>query len=343
MKTIQIRSPLCDMIGIKYPIIQAGMGPFDTTRLAVAVSEAGALGTVSSPTHVMVGGPKELSKNMREHIRWVADHTDKVFAANTSISEIPDIAHLFTSIIDGVIEEREKDARLKKQLRVYITSGGNPSQVAERIRKAGLIHFHVVGSVRHAKKVEEAGLDGVIASGYEMGGHTHRADRPVHTFVLLPSVAKAVKIPVIASGGICDGMGLAAAFALGAEGIQMGTRFIATKENHWHENYKKSIVAAGEWSDTVCPGILGPCRVLHTGAVETITRWYREGRPGEEIRIEENDLMRLAERDGDMEMGMALAGQVMSRIDDILSVKEVIDSTVEEALRVTRELQEKIQ
>jgi NAD(P)H-dependent flavin oxidoreductase YrpB (nitropropane dioxygenase family) len=340
-----IRTELCELLGIEYPIIQAGMGPFCTVNLAVAVSNAGGMGTVSIPYGAGVT-PDVARKTVVEHLHRVKRLTNKNFAVNTPIgSETTtpkDVRDLLASIIEAVVEEKQRDPELKKRLVLYITSGGNPKEFVKKIKDAGFLHFHVVGSVRHAKKVEAMGLDGVIASGYEMGGHTHLADRAVHTFILVPAVVEAVKIPVIASGGICDGRTLAAALALGASGVQMGTRFIATKECEFHENYKKFIVEAGEHSDTIVPSFIGPARVLKNEAVKKLLEEEKEElRRG--VTVEKaaliDKLLKRAEQEGDVINGVVAAGQVASRIKDIPSVEELIKRIVSDAARIIKDLQ----
>ena len=200
------------------------------------------------------------------------------------------------------------------------------------------MHFHLVGSARHAKAIEKLGLDGVIASGYEMGGHTHLPDKAIHTFILVPAVAQAVKIPVVASGGICDGATFAASLALGAVGVQMGTRFIATKECDFHENYKKAIVDAGEYSDIVVPSFISPARCLKTAGAYRIIEAQKKVDKGELSDEEKqkitDDAMRMAEEEGDIENGMTGAGQNSSRINEIKSVQEVISDITEDASRI---------
>jgi NAD(P)H-dependent flavin oxidoreductase YrpB (nitropropane dioxygenase family) len=328
------------MLGIKHPIIQGGMGPYNTTRLAAAVSNAGGMGTISIPG--MTIEPKEAARIIKEYLSQIIMLTDKPFAVNTPIGEVSTVLPTMEAIVDTVLEEREKNSKLKRQLKLYITSAGYSASIVSKIKQAGMLHFHVVGSVRHAKKIEAEGLDGVIASGYEMGGHTHLADRAVHTFVLVPAVVKAVKVPVVASGGICDAEGLVAALAFGAIGIQMGTRFIATKEIDWHENYCRLVIQASEWSDTVIPLVYGPGRVLKTPGIEIVKKLYEDRRPLNEIHIIEDEMMRLAEREGDEARGIILAGQVASRINEVLTVAEIINSIVEGAVEIIRQLPRKV-
>ncbi len=343
MVKTKIKSPLLDMLGIDYPIIQAGMGPFSTKSLAAAVSNAGGLGTVSVPTS---HEPEFGAKMVIEHIHEVQRTTDRNFAVNTPVgsakASVGLIFDTFDAIINAVVNEKKKDPDLRKRLVLYITSGGNPTRYHEKIKDAGFIHFHLVGSVYHAKRMEELGVDGVIASGYEMGGHTHLADRAIHTFVLVPAVVQAVKIPVISSGGVCDAATLAASLALGAVGVQMGTRFIATKECDFHENYKRAIIEAGEFSTIVIPSFIAPARQLKNPAAYEIIEAEKkvergELDPGEKAQMVD-DAFKIVQEKGDVERGVLGAGQCCGRVNDLLTVKEVIDSTVEGAAQILRRL-----
>jgi NAD(P)H-dependent flavin oxidoreductase YrpB (nitropropane dioxygenase family) len=328
-----IRTVLCDMLDIKYPIIQAAMGPFCTNKLAVAVSNEGALGTISITQ--MTSDPEVAGEKTRENINFVKQRTKNTFAVNTPIGKL--IEPMANRIMEVVIEEREKDPRLKRQLKVFITSAGDPTPYTKKLHDAGLLHFHVAPSVYHAKKTEKAGADAVIASGFEAGGHTH--SKPVHTLVLVPEVAKSVKIPVIAAGGFCNAEGFVAALAAGAVGIQMGTRFIATQECDFHPKYKEAIVKAGEWDTTVVPGVLGPARVLRNKLIEEFEKRGASGIPEWELaKLKDLALVRAME-EGDIEHGALPAGMVAGSIHEILTVKEVIEGIMQGAQRILERLE----
>ncbi len=212
------------LIGIEHPIVQEGLGPFRTPRLAAAVSQAGGLGTVSMP-----GMPADLAagaRTLREHIDECATLTQKPFAVNipVGISANGDVLPFTDVYIRAVLEARASDRQLERQLTVLTTSAGFPGSYIAPIKNAGMIHQHKVGSTRQAIKAEELGVDVVIAAGFEMGGHT--SGKAMHTYVLVPNVTEAVDVPVLLSGGARDGRGLAAALAMGADGVAMGTRFI---------------------------------------------------------------------------------------------------------------------
>src|SRR5262245_61617536 len=242
------------------------MAPFGTVRMAAAVSEAGGIGSISMPS--LVGDPDEACAVLRSHIAEVAALTTKKFAVNIGVGldkESGKPLSTADALVDAVCEGAQ-DSRYAGRLAMLTTSGGSPEPWAERIRAAGLIHVHKVGSTRQALKAQEIGVDAVIASGYEMGGHTHHS--PVHTFVLVPNVTAAVDIPVVLSGGARDGRTLAAALALGAEGVAMGTRFIVTEENDWNDAYKQRIIEAGEGEDTLFPAWFAPARGLQGPGID---------------------------------------------------------------------------
>lgn len=343
MTKVRIKTPLVDMLGIDHPIIQAAMGPLDTTNLAAAVSNAGGLGTISIP-HCT--DPEYAAKTMVEYLHKVQRLTDRKFAVNTPIgtekTSVPVVKETFDAMIDAVCREREKDPDLRERLVLYITSGGSPKRHHKKIHDAGFKHFHLVGAVRQALSAEAAGVDAVIASGFEMGGHTHWPETSIHTFILVPAVVQAVKIPVIACGGMCDAATFAAALAFGTVGVQMGTRFIASKECDFHENYKKFVIDAGEYSDIVVPSFISAVRVLKTEGANDIIKLAEKAKKGEISQLKKqqitDDVMRLGEREGTGK-GLIAAGQVSSRINSILTVREIIDSMVEGAAEIIHKLQ----
>ena len=345
MTPVKIKSQLCEMLGIDYPIIQAGMGPYNTSRLAAAVSNAGGLGTVSIPGST---DPVREANKIVEYLHQVKKDTDRNFAVNTPIaSEKASPKHVLEThdaMIKAAIEAKKNDPELKKRLVLYITSGGNPTNHHKMIKDAGFLHFHVVGSVRHAIACEKLGVDAVIPSGYEMGGHTHLADRAIHTFVLVPAVAQAVKIPVVASGGICDARTFVASLAMGAVGVQMGTRFICTKDCEFHENYKKFVVDAGEYSDIVFQSYIAPGRSLKNPATYRVIEAHEKVKRGELGVQEYTEALELGlwkgEQEGDTVDGIVVAGQVSSRISDMPTAKEVIDSIIRESAVIIKEMQQ---
>lgn len=327
-----------ELVGIEHPIIQEGMGPFKTVALAAAVSNAGGMGTVSMPG--MSQEPSEGAAIMRRHIAECAARTDKPFAVNVPVGadDTGKVLPITEAYINAVIEAREADDKVGRQLKVLTTSAGFPGSFAARIKDAGLIHQHKVGSTRQAIKAEEAGADVIIASGYEMGGHTHQS--PVHTFVLLPNVTAAVSVPVLLSGGARDGRTLAAALALGASGVAMGTRFIASTDNtDWHPSVAQFVVDAQEGDDVVFPGVYGPARGLRTPATDRLLEIVRNG----EMTIDEltewkDHALQLAQSTGDLENGLVAAGQVSSGIHDVIDVATFVPQMAREASEVLQQL-----
>jgi len=334
-----IKTELCDLLGIKYPIIQAGMGPLNTKELASAVSNAGGMGTLS--VYHMRSERSVAYDTYKDNIKYVASHTKNNFACNVPVGA--QIGERFLQATDGymdaIFDARDEDPDIAKRHKLLITSAGNPESYMKRIQDSGVLHFHVVGSVRQAKKAESMGVDGVIASGFEMGGHTHRWPDAIHTFVLLPSVADAVNIPVLASGGVCDGKTFVAALAMGAIGVQMGTRFGATVECDFHENYKNAIVDAKEFGDTLVPGAYSYMRVLKSKGAEEAIKEAESGKySSEEMIVKADKKLVIAEQEGDVDEGEVGAGQVCSRIDRIKTVKEVIEDIMEEGAEIIRSL-----
>ncbi|MEB2283110.1 MAG: nitronate monooxygenase [Polyangiaceae bacterium UTPRO1] len=286
------------LLGVRYPIVQAPMGWIARARLASAVSNAGGLGIIETSSG-------ELDA-VRDEIRKMRDLTDQPFGVN--------IAQLFVrdpSIVEFVVAEG---------VRFVTTSAGDPRQYTQRLKDAGLTVFHVVPSLAAALKAVAAGVDGLVVEGGEGGGFKNPFD--VATMVLLPLVCSKVDVPVIAAGGICDGSTMAAAFALGAEGVQMGTRMVSAAESPVHENWKQAIVAAAE-TDTVFlnrfsrPGL----RALRT---QKTTALEREPHVGFEVFARVRDLY----FGGDMEASIALSGQVAGRIDEVKPVADIIAETI---------------
>jgi len=325
------------LIGIEHPIVQEGLGPFRTPRLAAAVSQAGGLGTVSMP-----GMPSDLAagaRTLREHIDECATLTQKPFAVNipVGISANGDVLPFTDVYIRAVLEARASDKQLERQLTVLTTSAGFPGSYIAPIKNAGMIHQHKVGSTRQAIKAEELGVDVVIAAGFEMGGHT--SGKAMHTYVLVPNVTEAVDVPVLLSGGARDGRGLAAALAMGADGVAMGTRFILSEDNSdWHPAYLRALLDAKEGDDVAFPGVYGPCRGLRNAASEALLAETRHaGDPAEQIRWKLESMQR-AQMHGDVENGLVMTGQVASAIVQLIRISEFVPAMADEAARILRSL-----
>jgi NAD(P)H-dependent flavin oxidoreductase YrpB (nitropropane dioxygenase family) len=328
------------LVGVQHPIVQEGLGPFRTPRLAAAVSSAGGLGTVSMP-----GMPVDLdvgAHTFREHIEECASLTDKPFAVNipVGVDTHGDVLPFTDVYIRTVLAAREADSGLAGQLRVLTTSAGFPGTYVQLIKDAGMVHQHKVGSTRQAVKSAEAGIDVVIAAGFEMGGHA--PSKAVHTFVLVPSITEAVDVPVLLTGGARDGRGLAAALAMGAEGVAMGTRFITTHQNSdWHPAYLQALLDAEEGDDVAFDGVYGPCRGLRNAASLELLG-HGHGSDGEVDAVEMTrrkiESMQRAQTDGDVENGLVMTGQVASAIHELVNVSEFVPAMAEEAAAIIRRL-----
>jgi len=220
------RTMICDLLGIEYPIIQGGMTWIANAELAAAVSSAGGFGLISPNAGMAETG--NILDNLRRQIKKAKSLTDKPFGVNFAL-QMPGVKEL----LDVAIEEK---------IPAVTTSAGNPATYTSYLKEAGVKVLHVVASVRHATGAEKRGVDAVIAEGYEAGGHNGLDE--LTTFTLVPQVVDAVKVPVVAAGGIADARGFIAALSLGAEGVQIGTRFVATLECIAHSNAKEAIVKA---------------------------------------------------------------------------------------------------
>lgn len=320
---------LQEMTGAQFPVMQDGMGPQPCTLLAAAVSEAGGLGTLSSPSIVNTS-ETFLRENLRAVAEKVAASTDRPFGVNVPVGRLANGELLPVSrlCIDEAIRMKRDGGKVGEQLSWLVTSAGFAGELGNGIREAGLVHMHKVGSLTHALKAAKSGVDVVIAAGYEMGGHTHA--QGVHTMVLAPQVIAALDIPVIVAGGICDGRGLAAALAMGGAAVAMGTRFIATRDHEWHENYKQRIVDAPEWGDIVFPGVYAPIRGLRNAAQAQMEE-LRPTMTPEEFIVWEEEQIRVSQREGDVENGILVAGQIAAAIHDLPTVAEVIERVVTQA------------
>lgn len=324
-----------DLVGVRYPIVQDGMGPSPTTSLAAAVSSAGGLGTVTSPS-ITSNDERFLREKLRAACEQVAAGTDGNFAINVPVGRVATGEMLLVSraCIDEATKIKQDGGKAGTQLVALTTSAGFPGEFLGQIKASGLVHLHKCGSVKHARKAADAGVDVVIASGAEMGGHTHLV--PVHTMVLAPQVIDALDIPVLVSGGIADGRGLAASLAMGAAGVAMGTRFIATQEHEWHQNYKQRIVDTPEWGDCLLPGVYGSLRGLRNGIVDQIPE-IQAKLSDEEFNAWKESQTRVSQIEGDVEDGLLIAGQIAAAVHDIPTVAELVNRIVAQAGRLLGE------
>src|SRR5882724_8178495 len=283
-----VRTRVSELLGVDYPIVQAPMGWIARAQLASAVSEAGGLGIIETSSGEL--------DNVRGEIRKMRDLTDRPFGVN--------IAQLFVrdpSIVDFVVAQGVK---------FVTTSAGDPRKYTATLKAAGLTVFHVVPSLAAGLKAIAAGVDGLVVEGGEGGGFKNPLD--VATMVLLPLVCSKVEVPVIAAGGICDGASMAAAFALGAEGVQMGTRMVSATESPVHDGWKRAIVAAEETGTVFLRQERGPAlRALRTDRTTRLERG--DGNPMMELAAG----VRAVYFDGEIEGGVALSGEVAGRIEAI--------------------------
>jgi enoyl-[acyl-carrier protein] reductase II len=301
------RTRVCDILGIEYPIIQGGMTWIANAELAAAVSNAGGLGTISPNAGMRL--EDDVVANLRGQIVKAKSLTDKPFAVNLVVF-IPGIEEL----IDVLVDEGVK---------VVTTSAGGPRKYTPRLKAAGIKVLHLVSSVKQAMNAEECGVDAVIAEGFEAGGHGGFDE--LATMVLVPQVVDAVGIPVIASGGIADARGVVAAFALGAEGVQMGTRFVATRECIAHRKMKEAIVAADDAGTTVTARSLSPTRGLKNAFSAQVVEMDRRGATADELLAFIGvGRARMALLEGRVDEGEAYAGAVAGMINDVVGAGDVV-------------------
>ncbi len=294
-----------ELLGIKYPIIQGGMAWVAEHNLAAAVSNAGGLGIIGAG-----GAPAEF---VREQIRKAKEATEQPFGVNVMLMN-PEADEIAKVIVD-------------EGVRVVTTGAGNPAKYMEMWKAAGVKVIPVIASVAMAKMMERGGADAVVAEGMESGGHIGATT----TMALVPQVADAVSIPVIAAGGIADGRGIAAAFMLGAQGVQMGTRFVAAKESIAHDNYKERLIKARDIDSEVTGMSTGhPIRVLRNQMSRQYLKLEKEGAGFEELERLTLGSLRKAVMEGDVVNGSVMAGQIAGLVKKEQTCKEIIDELVSE-------------
>ena len=297
---MKIANRVTEMLGIEHPIVQAPMGWIARSALASAVSNAGGMGIIETSS-----GDLEA---IRGEIRKMRELTDRPFGVNIALAYVRD-----PDIVRFVAEQG---------VRFVTTSAGDPSRYCADLKAAGLTVFHVVPTLKGALKAVEAGADGLIVEGAEGGGFKNPRD--VASMVLLPLVCSRVKVPVIAAGGFSDGPSMAAAFALGAEGIQMGTRMLSAAESPVHENWKQAIVAAEE-TDTVLLNRGGKGPALRALRTEMTNRLEHDPQPDVRAGFARVQDLYFG---GDLEAAIPLSGQVCGRIDAVLPVRQIIEETI---------------
>ncbi len=361
-----LKTKLTELLGIKHPIIQAGMGPFSNNNLCVAAANAGALGLLS--TSGLFGKETEpwiygafietaeatmeddmatvLEKVLKRTYRLTKDKGG-MFGINVMVSA--ELLEKSKVMIDTAIRVREENPKMKDHFKVIFTSAGDPVPWHDKIKNAGFTWLHVVPSVKGALRCKKAGVDCIVASGHEGGFHI--AWEPVHSMVLLPAVVDAIadpKFPLVGAGGFCDGKTLAAALALGGSGVQMGTRLLATQESDFHPLWKDQVVKTGDRGTLVARGVVGPARWLKTPSSEkhllnTIAKspgvftgipddWATV--PPEMLQAEKAGIKAVCT--GDKENAMMAGGECAQRCNDMPKVQDLVNNIVDEATEIVK-------
>lgn len=308
-----LKNEICNLLGIKYPILQGGMAWVATAELAGAVSNAGGLG--------IIGAGHMPPEALLAEIRKTKHLTDKPFGVNIMLR-----SPFVREVMQVVVDER---------VPVITTGAGNPAEYIPALKAIGSKVIPVVASVALAKRLERIGVDAIIAEGLESGGHVGE----VTTFALVPQVVDAVNLPVIAAGGIGDARGVVAAFALGASGVQIGTRFVASVECVAHENYKHAVLKAKDRS-TVLTGVSTghPVRCIANKLTREFEQLEKNGASAEDIDKLGAGKLRIAAREGDVNNGSVMIGQVAGLVNDIKPVADIIKEIVDEIPAVLKRI-----
>lgn len=295
------------MFGIRYPLVQAGMIWCSGWRLAAAVSNAGGLG--------IIGSGSMYPEVLREHVRKCKAATKAPFAVNVPLMYPSVEEHMATIMEEGVP--------------IVFTSAGNPATWTARLKEKGITVVHVTSSVKFALKAEAAGVDAVVAEGFEAGGHNGREETT--TMVLVPMVADSVRIPVIAAGGIADGRGMAAAMCLGAEGVQIGSRFVCAEESSAHPAFKQCVLNANEGDTVLTLKEITPVRLLRSPFQAQVAAAYARCATTEELRtLLGRGRAKAGMFEGDLEQGELEIGQVSAMVKDIRPAAAIVESIVRE-------------
>jgi enoyl-[acyl-carrier protein] reductase II len=317
------RTRVCDILDINYPVLQAGLPWVSNPELVAAVSNAGGLGILHPTAGMKL--EEDIVRNLQENMRRAHRLTSKPFGVAFYLSNprTPDLI----------------EAATQEGMKIAVTYGGSPSMHTGDLKERDMIVIHQVATVRQARGAEAQGVDMVIADGFE-GGALRGVDK-VSTAVLVPQVASSVSIPVIASGGIADSRGYVAALALGAQGVQLGSRFVATRESISHQNYKEAIVAAIDTGTVIIGGDRWPTRVLRNGLARRLKE-AEQSASFQSLQAWEEELgadrARAAMLDGDLEVGIAYCGAAAGLISEVLSVREVFRELIEGSEALLAEL-----
>ena len=310
-----MKNRVCELFGIEKPIIQAGMIWCSGWELASAVSNAGGLG--------IIGSGSMYPNILEEQIVKCKASTDKPFAVNVPML-YPDI-------------DKHMEIIVRNEVPIVFTSAGNPKTWTAYLKEKGIKVVHVISSAKFAKKAEDAGVDAVVAEGFEAGGHNGREETT--SLVLVPMVCDAVDVPVIAAGGIGNGRQMAAAFALGAEAVQVGSRFVASMESSAHLNFKNAVVEAGEGATQLTLKELAPVRLIRNKFWQEVQEAYARGASIEELKtLLGRGRAKKGMFEGDLEEGELEIGQISGHIDEILPAAEIVDQLWNEFQGVIRSL-----
>lgn len=309
-----LKTAICELLGIEYPIIQGGMAHLSTAELVSAVANAGGLG--------IIGAGYYNADWVREQIHLTRQQTSKPFGVN-----LPLPSPHTEQVIEVILQEK---------VSVLATGAGNPAAYVSRLEEAGVKVIPVIARVDHARRMEQVGVDVIVAEGTESGGRVGETT----TMSLVPQVVDSVRVPVIAAGGISDGRGLVAALALGAQGIQMGTRFVCSDECIAHPSYKQKIMEAHDHSTVVTHRKVGyPLRALQNSLTEQVTALEESGISQEELELFDQGRMQLGLLEGDVEEGSLLAGQIAGMITEIKPVSVIIQEIMTEAETILESLE----
>lgn len=306
---------ITELFGIKHPIIQAGMVWASGWRLASAVSNAGGLG--------LLGAGSMYPEVLKEHIQKCKKATANPFGVNVPML-YPDLQEIMEIII-------------KEGIKIVFTSAGNPKTWTPILKNEGITVVHVVSSVKFALKAQEAGVDAVVAEGFEAGGHNGRNETT--TLVLIPAVKEQIHVPLIAAGGIATGKQMLAAMVLGADGVQVGTRFVATEEASSHYAFKEVVVNAKEGDTQLTLKELAPVRLIKNDFYQQVKNAYKEGASVEELKtLLGRGRAKKGMFEGDLENGELEIGQVSALIHEIIPASEVVNELMDDFLRAKGEL-----
>ncbi len=310
-----MKNRITHLYGIKYPVIQGGMIWVSGWKLATAVSKAGGLG--------LIGAGSMYPEVLKEHIQKAKKATGKAFGVNVPLL-YPDIEEIMKIIVD-------------EKIKIVFTSAGNPKTWTSFLQQQGIIVTHVVSSVKFAKKSQEAGVDAIVAEGFEAGGHNGREETT--TFTLIPAVRKEIKIPLIAAGGIATGKQMLAAMILGAEGVQLGSRFVATEESSAHIHFKEAVLKVKDGDTMLTLKELAPVRLIKNAFYQKLQELYKTCPTEEQLKqLLGRGRAKRGMFEGDLEEGELEIGQIASIINDIKPAGEILNEIIEEYNRKIKEI-----